>query len=89
MIPAPARDRRVCVLIILCPFGPYRLTLIIARRLGRFPARIVPGQSADSFAICMCACNEAPIIDHRRQGRESAEPPRGGRGGSGHLDLCR
>jgi cellulose synthase/poly-beta-1,6-N-acetylglucosamine synthase-like glycosyltransferase len=57
----------VSILIALWPFGPYQLTLIVARRLCRFPptpdpARIVPGQSDESFAICMCAYNEAPII---------------------------
>src|SRR5262249_39837120 len=36
-------------------------------RLCRFPptpdpAQIVPGQSDESFALCMCAYNEAPII---------------------------
>jgi len=57
----------VCVLIALWPFGPYQLTLIVARRLCHFPAtpdpaRIVPRPSQDSFAICVCAYNEAPII---------------------------
>src|SRR6266404_4292755 len=57
----------VCVLIALWPFGPYQLTLIVARRLRRFPptpdpARIVPGPSDASFAICVCAYNEAPVI---------------------------
>jgi cellulose synthase/poly-beta-1,6-N-acetylglucosamine synthase-like glycosyltransferase len=57
----------VCVLIAFWPFGPYQLTLIVARRLHRFPpapdpTQIVPGQSDESFAICMCAYNEAAII---------------------------
>ena len=57
----------VCVLIALWPFGPYQLTLMLARRLYCFPATpnragVVPGQSDDSFAICLCAYNEAPII---------------------------
>ena len=57
----------VSVLIALWPFGPYQLTLIIARRLCCFPptpdlAPLVPGPSDDSFAICVCAYNEAPII---------------------------
>jgi cellulose synthase/poly-beta-1,6-N-acetylglucosamine synthase-like glycosyltransferase len=57
----------VSVLIFLWPFGPYQITLIVARRLYRFPptpdpARIVPGPSGDSFAICVCAYNEDAII---------------------------
>src|SRR6516165_9322631 len=54
-------------LIALWPFGPYQLTLIVARRLYCFPptpdpAQMVPGLSDTSFAICVCAYNEAPII---------------------------
>lgn len=57
----------VSILIALWPFGPYQITLIVARRLYRFPptpdlARVVPRQSDDGFAICMCAYNEAPTI---------------------------
>jgi cellulose synthase/poly-beta-1,6-N-acetylglucosamine synthase-like glycosyltransferase len=57
----------IFALIGFWPFGPYQLTLIVARRLNCFPptpdpARIVPGRSDDSFAICVCAYNEAPII---------------------------
>lgn len=72
----------VCVLIALWPFGPYQLTLIVARLLCRFPptpdpARIVPGQSDESFAICMCAYNEAPTIADKVEDllslREAAE----------------
>ena len=72
----------VSVLIAFWPFGPYQLTLIVARRLCRFPptpdpARIVPGQSDQSFAICMCAYNEAPTIADKVEDllilREAAE----------------
>jgi cellulose synthase/poly-beta-1,6-N-acetylglucosamine synthase-like glycosyltransferase len=57
----------VSILISLWPFGPYQITLIAARRLYGFPptpdlARVVPRQSDDSFAICMCAYNEAATI---------------------------
>ena len=51
----------------LWPFGPHQLALIVARRRCCFsptpdPARIVPGRNDDSFAVRMCAYNEAPII---------------------------
>src|ERR1700731_1404818 len=57
----------VSILIALWPFGPYQITLLAARRLYRFPltpdpSRVVPRTSDDSFAICVCAYNEAPII---------------------------
>src|SRR6267143_1991585 len=57
----------VSILIALWPFGPYQITLIVARRLYRFPltpdpSRVVPRTTDDSFAICMCAYNEAPTI---------------------------
>ncbi|MBV9480020.1 MAG: glycosyltransferase [Acidobacteria bacterium] len=57
----------VCLLIALWPFGPYQLTLILARRLYDFPPtpdskQIVPEPSDESFAICVCAYNEAATI---------------------------
>jgi glycosyltransferase involved in cell wall biosynthesis len=58
----------VSILIALWPFGPYQLTLLVARRLYRFPPTPDPGGIAprlsddDSFAICVCVYNEAPII---------------------------
>jgi cellulose synthase/poly-beta-1,6-N-acetylglucosamine synthase-like glycosyltransferase len=57
----------VLVLLAFWPFGPYQLTLIVARRLHRFapapnPGRIIPQASDDTFAIGVCAYNEAPII---------------------------
>jgi cellulose synthase/poly-beta-1,6-N-acetylglucosamine synthase-like glycosyltransferase len=56
-----------CVLVALWPFGPYQLTLIVARRLHRFPgtpdlAWTAPALCEESFAICVCAYNEAAII---------------------------
>jgi cellulose synthase/poly-beta-1,6-N-acetylglucosamine synthase-like glycosyltransferase len=56
-----------CLLIGLWPFGPYQLTLMLARRLHRFPpapdpARINSEPANASFAICLCAYNEAEII---------------------------
>jgi cellulose synthase/poly-beta-1,6-N-acetylglucosamine synthase-like glycosyltransferase len=51
----------------LWPFGPYQLSLIVARRLHRAspapdPARMVRPSGNDTFAICMCAYNEAAVI---------------------------
>jgi cellulose synthase/poly-beta-1,6-N-acetylglucosamine synthase-like glycosyltransferase len=70
-------------LIALWPFGPYQLTLVLARRLCRFPptpdpARIVPGQSDESFAICMCAYNEASIIANKVENLLSLREAAGG-----------
>src|SRR6516165_11818802 len=51
----------------LWPFGPYQLSLVVARRLHRFapapdPAQTVATRGDDTFAICMCAYNEAAVI---------------------------
>jgi cellulose synthase/poly-beta-1,6-N-acetylglucosamine synthase-like glycosyltransferase len=57
----------VCLLAGLWPFGPYQMSLIVARTVHRFPpapdpARVVPEPDRESFAICLCAYNEAAII---------------------------
>ena len=49
----------------LWPFGPYQLSLLLARRLRRFPpapdpAHVEPAE--DIFAICLCVYNEAAVI---------------------------
>ncbi len=49
------------------PFGPYQLSLIAARRLRGFPpapdpARTVSTSKPDTYAICLCAYNEAAVI---------------------------
>jgi hypothetical protein len=49
------------------PFGPYQLSLIIARRLHRFPATPnTNGRTLDAtgctFAICLCVYNEEAVI---------------------------
>lgn len=59
-------------LIGLWPFGPYQLSLVVARRLHRTlpapdPARMVRIPSNDSFAICLCAYNEAAVIAEKAQ----------------------
>jgi cellulose synthase/poly-beta-1,6-N-acetylglucosamine synthase-like glycosyltransferase len=55
------------VLVALWPFGPYQLSLVVAHRLRRFspapdPVRMLPTQGEDTFAICLCAYNEAAVI---------------------------
>lgn len=59
----------VCLLVGLFPFGPYQLTLLIARRLRPAPA-VRPASaeasaeaSPETFAICVCAYNEAATIE--------------------------
>lgn len=50
------------------PFGPYQLSLIIARRLRRFPPAPRPGAieaEEQTFAICLCAYNEAAVIEDK------------------------
>ena len=51
----------------LWPFGPYQLSLVVARRLHRFapapdPAQTVATRGDDTFAICLCAYNESAVI---------------------------
>jgi len=54
------------LVLALWPFGPYQATLLLARRIGRFPAlRPAPvgdGGDAETFAICLCVYNEARVI---------------------------
>jgi len=49
----------------LYPFGPYQLSLLAARRLGRFAPAPQPDPAApeESFAICLCAYNEEATIE--------------------------
>lgn len=51
-------------LLAFWPFGPYQLSLLIARKLHRFPPVPVPREPAkpETFAICLCAYNEAAVI---------------------------
>ncbi len=51
----------------LWPFGPYQASLLLVRRLVRFPpapdpARTPAEPAAETFAICLCAYNEARVI---------------------------
>jgi cellulose synthase/poly-beta-1,6-N-acetylglucosamine synthase-like glycosyltransferase len=55
------------VVIALWPFGPYQLTLVVARWLRRsLPVsesqRGASAQEPETFAICLCAYNEAKVI---------------------------
>jgi len=54
-----------CLLLGLFPFGPYQLTLVVARRLRPAPQVPQPAANApeESFAICLCAYNEAATIE--------------------------
>lgn len=58
------------LLLAMWPFGPYQLTLILARRLHRFPETPNPDRHPsgdDSFAICLCVYNEADVIRDKIQ----------------------
>jgi cellulose synthase/poly-beta-1,6-N-acetylglucosamine synthase-like glycosyltransferase len=50
----------------LYPFGPYQLSLMLARRVGRFPpaprAAAQPAHASETFAVCLCAYNEERVI---------------------------
>ncbi len=51
----------------LWPFGPYQASLLLARRLVRFPpapdpARVPAEPAPETFAVCLCAYNEARVI---------------------------
>jgi cellulose synthase/poly-beta-1,6-N-acetylglucosamine synthase-like glycosyltransferase len=58
------------VAIGLWPFGPYQLSLALARWLHRFPpapdpARKATTQCLDNFAICLGVYNEAKVITEK------------------------
>mgnify|MGYP002622716697 CR=1 FL=1 len=49
--------------IAVWPFGPYPLTLMIAKRLGSFPTLNPQGDGRElTFSICLCAYNEEAVI---------------------------
>src|SRR5437763_13718115 len=57
----------IALLVALWPFGPYQLTLMLARRMHRFPS--LPASAgasfaapAETFAICLCVYNERAVI---------------------------
>lgn len=56
------------LLVGVWPFGPYQLSLLIARWLCRFPPAPRPGvleAEEQTFAICLCAYNEAAVIEDK------------------------
>jgi glycosyltransferase involved in cell wall biosynthesis len=54
-----------CLLVGLYPFGPYQLSLLVARRLRPAPPVPQPHPAAapETFAICLCAYNEERTIE--------------------------
>ena len=57
----------LATLIGLYPFGPYQLTLLVVRRLRPAPPVPQPAAAApdETFAICLCAYNEASAIEDK------------------------
>ncbi len=56
----------VLLLAALWPFGPYQLSLALARRLGKFaPVAASEVAAPETFAICLCAYNEATVIEQK------------------------
>ena len=55
----------LCLLIGLYPFGPYQLSLLVARKLRPAPPVPQPDPKAapETFAICLCAYNEEQTIE--------------------------
>jgi cellulose synthase/poly-beta-1,6-N-acetylglucosamine synthase-like glycosyltransferase len=57
-----------CLLLLvgLYPFGPYQLSLMLARRLHTFP-QVAPREpaGAETFAICLCVHNEERVIRNK------------------------
>jgi len=57
-----------CLFIAAFPFGPYQLTLLLARRLGfvqPFDEKTIESADKQRFAICLCAYNEEPVIEKK------------------------
>ncbi|MEL6963782.1 MAG: glycosyltransferase [Pseudomonadota bacterium] len=55
----------VCLFVAAFPFGPYQITLMLAKRLGFVkPLKPVSGATDEplSLAICLCAYNEEAVI---------------------------
>jgi glycosyltransferase involved in cell wall biosynthesis len=55
----------LCLLIGFYPFGPYQLSLLVARKLRPAPPVPQPDPAAapETFAICLCAYNEERTIE--------------------------
>lgn len=58
----------LCLFVAMFPFGPYQLTLLLARRFKAFlpetPEIAANGESL-SMAICLCAYNEEAVIKEK------------------------
>lgn len=58
----------LCLVIGMWPFGPYQLSLMMVRQLFHFPSAPRPGVTdpeEHTFAICLCAYNEAAVIEDK------------------------
>ena len=73
-----------CLFVAVFPFGPYQVTLLVAKRLGMAkPLGRAETASADDlrFAICLCAYNEEAVI------RQKIENMLALRKAAGELDI--
>lgn len=73
-----------CLFVAVFPFGPYQVTLLIAKKLGMVkPLARVRTAAADDlrFAICLCAYNEEAVI------RQKIENMLALRKAAGELDI--
>ena len=74
----------MCLFVAMFPFGPYQLTLLIAKRLG-VVRPVGQGGAAEPedlrFAICLCAYNEEAVI------RQKIENMLALRQAAGQLDI--
>lgn len=74
----------LCLFVALFPFGPYQLSLLLARRVGAFQPmepKTASDQKPLTFAICVCAYNEEAVI------REKIENMLALRKAAGTLDI--
>ena len=74
----------LCLFIAMFPFGPYQLTLLLAKRIKVFQPKsreTVSDQKPLTFAICVCAYNEQAVI------REKIEDMLALRKADGNLDI--
>ena len=58
----------LCLFVAAYPFGPYQLSLLVAKRMGMI--KPIGNEDADqaanlSFAICLCAYNEEAVIEQK------------------------
>jgi len=73
-----------CLFVAMFPFGPYQLTLLLARRIKAFrPASHENAANGEplKMAICLCAYNEEAVI------REKVENMLSLRKAAGELDI--